>query len=134
LGSYTNWLGRYNLADVHAEIMAIDDIPELSGLDEAGVVQAPYERFPRIGQSIGTLKRSDGTLNKSSGTLGLYISANGKRYGLTCHHVAFSGGCNVPGEPINLPDNQKNTSPYLRKADGHVIIMHPSNGDHKKTK
>lgn len=114
--------------------MAIDDIPELAIEDVPGVVRAPYDRYPKIGQSISSWKTSEGAFNRSSGTLGLYITAGGQRYGLTCHHVPFSGGLNVPREPQNLPDNQRNLSPYVGQPDECFRVMYPSNEDHKSTK
>lgn len=86
-------LQSYNL-NVHVEMMEGEKPASFAGAGTEPLPIVPYERIPRIGQSIGP--HLDGE-NQASGTLGLYLTIKGNdssltQCALTCHHVAFPAG------------------------------------------
>jgi hypothetical protein len=62
--------------DVHAEIMALDYLPDPSPLEKNNVVKVPYDEHLRIGQSIGPWKKSNGDPHTSSGILSLIVNSH----------------------------------------------------------
>jgi hypothetical protein len=86
-------LQSYNL-NVHAEMMERVKYTSFANDSNGSLPIMPYEKIPRIGQSIGP--HIDGE-SQASGTLGLYITIKDRdslltRCAITCHHVAFSEG------------------------------------------
>jgi hypothetical protein len=116
--------------------MSVDADLSLSNDDVDAIPRLPYERIPCIGQSIGPAD------SKTSGSLGLYVTIQKpgqqkRRFGLTCHHVVFSGFQKPAGKNqfygnIHMKLTLLEQIPAFRVQDEEYLINQPSTHDHEQ--